>query len=135
MQGSGHINFSLSNILCSAFSRGGASSSVARNESSSASLLKKAGPHPPDGRRLVRVRKAPLKLAGLFLSISRPPGFYMTVKSAEEYRAQARNVRQLAERQNSPEERQTLLDIAESYERLAQQSDMLAKAKSERQSD
>lgn len=59
----------------------------------------------------------------------------MTVKSAEEYRAQARSVRQLAERQNSPEERQTLLDIAESYERLAQQSDMLAKAKSERQSD
>ena len=50
----------------------------------------------------------------------------MTVKSAEEYRAQARSVRRLAEKFSSPEERQTLLDIAESYERLAQQADALA---------
>jgi hypothetical protein len=47
----------------------------------------------------------------------------MTVKSAGEYRAQARSVRRLAEKVTLPEERQTLLDIAERYERLAQQSD------------
>jgi hypothetical protein len=58
----------------------------------------------------------------------------MTVKSTE-YRAQARSVRQLAEGHTSPEERQTLLDIAESYERLAQRADMLAKPKSDPQSD
>jgi hypothetical protein len=59
----------------------------------------------------------------------------MTVKSAEEYRAQARSVRHLAERLTSPEERQTLLDIAGSYMRLAQQADMFAKPKNEPQSD
>jgi hypothetical protein len=59
----------------------------------------------------------------------------MTVKSAEEYRAQAGSVRQLAEKFNLSEERQTLLDIAESYERLAQQADMLAKPKADPQSD
>jgi hypothetical protein len=59
----------------------------------------------------------------------------MTAKSAEEYRAQARNVRQLAEKITSPEERQTLLDIAGSYERLAQQADILAKPKIDPQSD
>jgi hypothetical protein len=59
----------------------------------------------------------------------------MTVKSAEEYRAQARSVRQLAEKTTSPEEWQTLLDIAESYERLAQQANMLAKPKIGPQSD
>jgi hypothetical protein len=59
----------------------------------------------------------------------------MTIKSAEEYRAQARSVRQLAEKTTSPEERQTLLSIAESYERLAQRADMLAKPKTGPQSD
>jgi hypothetical protein len=59
----------------------------------------------------------------------------MTVKSADEYRAQARSVRQLAERFASSEERQTLLDIAASYMRLAQQAGMLAKPKNELQSD
>ena len=41
---------------------------------------------------------------------------------AEEYRARARSVRLLGETITSPEERQTLLDIAESYERLAQRA-------------
>ncbi len=59
----------------------------------------------------------------------------MTVKSAEEYRVQSRSVLQLAEKFSSPRERQTLLDIAESYQRLAQQADMLAKPKNEPQSD
>jgi len=59
----------------------------------------------------------------------------MTVKSAEEYRAQACSVRQLAEKITAPEERQTLLDIAESYERLAQQADMHAESKTGPQSD
>ena len=66
---------------------------------------------------------APLKLVGLlFLRLRGFQGF-MTVKSADEYRAQARGVRALAETMISPEERQTLLEIAESYERLAQQTD------------
>jgi hypothetical protein len=47
----------------------------------------------------------------------------MTTKAAEEYRARARSVRQLAKAVTSPEERQTLLDISERYERLAQQVD------------
>ena len=51
----------------------------------------------------------------------------MTVKSPKEYRAQARGVRQLAE----PAERQALLDIAESYERLAR---LAAKPQAEKQS-
>jgi hypothetical protein len=60
----------------------------------------------------------------------------MTVKSAEEYRAQAGSVRQLAEKFSLPEEeRQTLLDIAQSYERLARHADMLAKLKIDPQSD
>jgi hypothetical protein len=59
----------------------------------------------------------------------------MAVKSAEEYRAQARSVRQLADKVTSPEEQQTLLDIAESYERLAQRADILAKSKTGPQSD
>jgi hypothetical protein len=60
----------------------------------------------------------------------------MTVKSAEEYRAQAGSVRQLAEKFSLPEEeRQTLLDIAQSYERLARYADMLAKRKIDPQSD
>jgi hypothetical protein len=59
----------------------------------------------------------------------------MTVKSAEEYRAQSRSVRRLAEGLTSPEEWQTLLDIAESYERLAQQADLLAKPETGAQSD
>jgi hypothetical protein len=60
----------------------------------------------------------------------------MTVKSAEEYRAQAGSVRQLAEKFSLPEEeRQTLLDIAQSYERLARQADMLAKLKIDPRSD
>ena len=92
-------------------------------------VVAEAGPRPPDGRRLARVRKAPLKLAGLFLTIRRSQGFSMTVKSAEEYRAQASGVRQLAERVGSPGERQSLLDIAERYERLAQQADMHVKPK------
>ena len=63
---------------------------------------------------------------GAFLCDGEMSGGSMSVKSAEEYRAQARSVRQLAETLRSPEERQTLLDIAESYERLAQQADKLA---------
>ena len=59
----------------------------------------------------------------------------MTVKSAEEYREQARSVRHLVVKIASPEERETLLDIAESYERLAQQADMHAKPKTAPQSD
>ncbi len=51
----------------------------------------------------------------------------MTIQSAGEYRAQARSVRQLAEKFSSSKERQTLLGIAEGYERLAQRADMLAK--------
>ncbi|HEV8712771.1 MAG TPA: hypothetical protein VGX03_08100 [Candidatus Binatia bacterium] len=58
----------------------------------------------------------------------------MTVKSAEEYRAQACSVRQLTERLFTGG-RQTVLSIAECYERLAQQADMLAKPKSDPQSD
>jgi hypothetical protein len=42
---------------------------------------------------------------------------------AEEYRARARSVRLLGETITSPEERQTLLDIAESYERLAHRAE------------
>jgi hypothetical protein len=52
----------------------------------------------------------------------------MTVESAEEYRARARSVRQLAEKVTSPEDRQTLLDISERYERLAQQADIACQA-------
>jgi hypothetical protein len=59
----------------------------------------------------------------------------MTVKSAEEYRTQARGVRQLAEKVTSPEERQSLLDIAGGYERLAQRADRLSKPKTGPQSD
>jgi hypothetical protein len=59
----------------------------------------------------------------------------VTVKPAEAYRAQPRSVRQLAERLISPEERQALLDIAESYERLAQRADMAAKPMNEPQFD
>jgi hypothetical protein len=59
----------------------------------------------------------------------------MTAKSAEEYRAQARSVRQLAETFSSPEERQSLLDIAESYERLAQRATMLAQPETDPRSD
>jgi hypothetical protein len=50
----------------------------------------------------------------------------MSAKSADEHRARARHVRQLAETITSPEERETLLDIAESYERLAQRADLNA---------
>jgi hypothetical protein len=59
----------------------------------------------------------------------------MTVKAAKEYRAQARGVRQLAEKITSPEERQALLDIAESYEHLAGLADKLRKPKTRPQSD
>jgi hypothetical protein len=76
---------------------------------------------------------APLKLAGLLFL--RGVQVSMTVKSAEEYRVQSRSVLQLAEKFSSPQERQTLLDIAESYQRLAQQADRLAKPKNEPQSD
>ena len=58
----------------------------------------------------------------------------MTVQSAEGYRAQARSIRHLAEKFSSPAERQTLLGIAESYERLAQQA-VLAKPETNPQSD
>jgi hypothetical protein len=54
----------------------------------------------------------------------------MSIKSAREYRTQARSVRRLAERITLLEERQTLLDIAESYER--QQA---CEAKADSQSD
>lgn len=53
----------------------------------------------------------------------------MSVKSAEEYRTRAHSVRKLAETVSSPEERQTLLDIAEKYERLAQHIESTAKPK------
>ena len=76
----------------------------------------------PDSRWFARIRVAPLKLAGLPLLHSGIQSF-TTVKSADEYRAQARSVRKLAERMIAPEERRTLLDIAERYERLAQQAD------------
>ena len=92
-------------------------------------------PRPLFTKPAFHARRAPLKLAGLFLSSARSPGLYMTVKSAEEYRAQARSVRQLAEKFSSPEERQTLLDIAESYKRLAQQADVLANPKIDAQAD
>jgi hypothetical protein len=59
----------------------------------------------------------------------------VTVKSAEAYRAQARSVRRLAEKITSPEERETLMEIAESYERLAQRADMVAKPQNEPQFD
>jgi hypothetical protein len=39
--------------------------------------------------------------------------------SAEQYRARARQVRELAKTITSPPERDALLDIAEKYERLA----------------
>jgi hypothetical protein len=59
----------------------------------------------------------------------------MSIKSVQKYRAQACSIRQLAERITLLEERQTLLDIAESYERLAQRANMLAKPKADSQSD
>jgi hypothetical protein len=40
--------------------------------------------------------------------------------SPEEYRARARQVRQLADTIATPEEQDLLLDIAEKYERLAE---------------
>jgi hypothetical protein len=50
----------------------------------------------------------------------------MSVKSAQGYRAEACHVRRLAKKIREPKERQTLLDIAERYERLAQYADTLA---------
>jgi hypothetical protein len=50
----------------------------------------------------------------------------MSIKLAQEYRARARSVRLLAETITSPEEQQTLLDIAESYERLAHRAECVS---------
>jgi hypothetical protein len=80
----------------------------------------------PDGGRLARIRKAPLKLAGFFSDCQENSRATMSAKSADEHRARARHVRQLAQTMTSPEERQTLFDIAESYERLAQIVDKCA---------
>jgi hypothetical protein len=49
-----------------------------------------------------------------YLRIPRPSA------SAAEYRARARQIRQLAETIANPEEEDLLLDIAEKYERLAE---------------
>jgi hypothetical protein len=46
----------------------------------------------------------------------------MSVRKAEAYRATARRVRELANTVRSADEQQTLLDIADRYERIAERS-------------
>jgi hypothetical protein len=48
-------------------------------------------------------------------------------KSAEKYREEARRVRELAEQISQLDNRKRLLDVATTYDRLAQQADGRAK--------
>src|SRR4030095_6427001 len=71
--------------------------------SPSATLLEGRLSKRPDGGRLARIRKAPLKIVGFFSDCQENSRATMSAKSADEHRARARHVRQLAQTMTSPE--------------------------------
>jgi hypothetical protein len=53
-------------------------------------------------------------------------GALMHIRPAEEYREEARRLRDLAEKASSPTVRRALLDVAADYETIARYADTLA---------